>query len=352
MRFHMAVILLTEPRGKDIILFAGSTGVGKSVLVNLATSAPMRVDDYGDLVLEDPEVGLTIDAGPNSVTSFPQYRVNEDQSVYVDVAGFEDTQGTLIELQNMAFLRQVIFSAKSLNLMVVATQSDIGTGAVGSGGRGFIRNVARRLAFLPDDFLSTSVGFIINKVDCQAPRGFYDALIGRQLPSLVSSNDTREIFIRDLFRDQGKFLFMPKATQEFNFQGSRDNLRRFTNQVPKKALAKDQLSLGYTLNQEMVANVRQLFDNHIIATLLDTAVVQWKNLIERRELSDHDFSVQNERETKERLWREVKEILQTSPSVQVLSELVGKIYTDSMRRTENTFFPQVFETLKYAARMK
>lgn len=341
-------------RGRDITLFAGKTGVGKSVLVNLAADKSMQVNPYGEFLLVNPENGLAIGGGPRSVTSFPQHLVGSDNAIYVDVAGFEDTNGTMTELQNVAFLRQVLISANSLNIMVVTDQEGISASA---SGRPFIKEVERILRFLPDDFLTYSMGFVINKVNAPAPNGFYDALIDRHLEdleALAPPSGPQEAFIRGLFRVQAKFLFVPHAAAPgvFDFQHHRAQLRAFIQGVRKRALAEDQIRLDYTLSPTMRGDVMQLFDAHITNILLQTAAEPWRIRIERNELNTQDFSPEREAETKGTLWREVEEILQQSPSVQVLSGLVDGVYIDSLRDVRDNLYPQVFETLRYAASMR
>jgi GTP-binding protein EngB required for normal cell division len=109
--------------GKDIVVFLGNTGAGKSTLINFLAGKELRVGPYDDYVLANPEdtSAMAIGTGGNSETLYPKY-VDVNGLRFFDLPGFNDTDGSERNLVNASFIRQILLTANSVRLVFVAGQ--------------------------------------------------------------------------------------------------------------------------------------------------------------------------------------------------------------------------------------
>lgn len=119
--------LLDSSKGKDVVVFLGNSGAGKSTTINiLGNKVALQVDGFNQITLENPEdpLAMVIGEGRNSETFLPQYIQVGDLLLY-DMPGFNDTRGTAKNLVNACFIKSIIENANSVRLVFVAGMGQI-----------------------------------------------------------------------------------------------------------------------------------------------------------------------------------------------------------------------------------
>ncbi len=120
-------------RGKDVILFFGLTGQGKSSLINYLTNKTLKWAPGGRLEVEYPNDSQTfvIGDGSSSCTLFPRTE-QYGEYLFCDLPGLNDNRGELIEFFNINSIRTIIKNAKSIKVVTVLKWGmfeDIGRGS-------------------------------------------------------------------------------------------------------------------------------------------------------------------------------------------------------------------------------
>lgn len=120
--------LLHSSRGRDIVVFLGKTGAGKSTLINYLKETPLRADRR-HIILSDPSDPTTmrIGNGSHSETQLPQFTQIGGLAFY-DLPGFGDTRGTAVGLMNASFIKNILEKARSVKLVFVAGYDEITAG--------------------------------------------------------------------------------------------------------------------------------------------------------------------------------------------------------------------------------
>jgi len=113
--------LLDAPKGKDIVVFLGNTGAGKSTTINYLIGKGLQADDFNNIVLEDQDdpSAFTIGQWGDSETFLPQFIPMGDLLFY-DLPGFRETRGTAHSLVNACFTKSIIENARSVRFLFVA----------------------------------------------------------------------------------------------------------------------------------------------------------------------------------------------------------------------------------------
>lgn len=118
---------LLEPEhtasGKDIVVFLGNTGAGKSTLINFLAGKELSVvgQRYALANEGDPDampIGMKMF---KSETLYPK-SIDIGNYRFFDLPGFNDTDGSVRNLVNSAFIRRILLEAKSVRFVYVAGQ--------------------------------------------------------------------------------------------------------------------------------------------------------------------------------------------------------------------------------------
>ncbi|MGV8948677.1 MAG: GTPase [Candidatus Paracaedibacter sp.] len=112
--------LLDSSKDKDIVVFLGNTGAGKSTLINYLSEKKLKVNNAFEIELDDPDdlSAMAIGGGSASQTFLPKF-IQADALLLYDLPGFMDTRGTAENLVNACFIKRIIENAKSAKLVFV-----------------------------------------------------------------------------------------------------------------------------------------------------------------------------------------------------------------------------------------
>lgn len=117
--------LFDASNGKHIVAFLGNTGAGKSTLINLLAGIELTSQN-GEYTLTDTnnKRAMQIGGGGRSETLYPNY-IDVNGLSFFDLPGFKDTDGSVRNLVNAAFIRQILTLAASVRLVFVAGEDQI-----------------------------------------------------------------------------------------------------------------------------------------------------------------------------------------------------------------------------------
>lgn len=121
--------LFHASNGQHIVAFLGNTGAGKSTLVNFLAGKTLQIDEFGQSyqLTDENHTCMKIGDGADSQTLYPQsIRVND--ILFFDFPGFNDTEGSIQNLVNAAFIRQILIEAASVRFVFVAGQDEMTAG--------------------------------------------------------------------------------------------------------------------------------------------------------------------------------------------------------------------------------
>lgn len=152
-----------EADGRDITVFLGNTGVGKSTLINSALDVPLSVDFRGKIEVDNSNLSsAAVDQGQQSVTKQPQYFKSLTLGDMYDLPGFLDTDGALEEVLNACAINAVLTSARSARVVIVTNKSELEDAC-----RGFLsKDLNRSVSMFEDSFLrGNSCCLLVNSVD-------------------------------------------------------------------------------------------------------------------------------------------------------------------------------------------
>jgi len=117
--FQKNLGILHYSKNKHIVACFGNTGAGKSTLINLIAGNALRVENR-EYVLDHPDDvnAMEIGTGADSKTLYPKC-LSIDDVLYYDFPGFNDTEGSIRNLINAAFIKKILMEALSVRFIFV-----------------------------------------------------------------------------------------------------------------------------------------------------------------------------------------------------------------------------------------
>jgi hypothetical protein len=152
--------LLDAPKGKDIVVFLGNTGAGKSTTINYLCQKGLLADDFNNIVLQDQDDPSAFPIGQlgDSETFLPKFMPMGDLLFY-DLPGFRETRGTALSLVNACFTKSIIENARSVRFLFVA-----GIGQITEDrGASFKKLVSQVRQLVPNKAIENLSGLVITK---------------------------------------------------------------------------------------------------------------------------------------------------------------------------------------------
>lgn len=167
---------LNDIENRNIVAFLGKTNSGKSTLVNLLARKELRVvgQDYV-LANERDEDAMPIGTGGNSKTLHPNF-IQVGELFFFDIPGFNDTEGSVRDLVNGAFIKRILTRAKSVRFVFVAGQDEI-TAGKGALLKETFRNIIE-LFEGRENVMDNSI-FVNTKSFCSSEQNAVEFLLGK-----------------------------------------------------------------------------------------------------------------------------------------------------------------------------
>lgn len=193
---------LNDIENRDIVAFLGNTGAGKSTLVNLLARIELLVRgrDYV-LANERDEGAMPIGIGGNAETRYPK-SIRVGDLFFYDLPGFNDTEGSVRDLVNGAFIKRILTQARSVRFVFVVGEDEFTAGR-GDRAKKIFGDI-RRLFLGREDLVDNSV-FVNTKS--------LDILENEAIANLVqrAAAEDRELYQRqfNVWNARGRFCVMP-----------------------------------------------------------------------------------------------------------------------------------------------
>ncbi|CAO5682823.1 MAG: hypothetical protein HEEMFOPI_01817 [Holosporales bacterium] len=103
---------------KEITVFLGITGAGKSTAVNFLFRAPLKIKD-GFICNSSPDEHFSRIGSGISVTVIPNFLTTENGVTLCDLPGFEDSRNIIYRIINSILIKRVLENASSIRFVLV-----------------------------------------------------------------------------------------------------------------------------------------------------------------------------------------------------------------------------------------
>lgn len=186
---------------RQVIVFLGRTGSGKSTSINYLDPRIQLIYNQGNVVLDHPDDrALAIGVDPNeSQTTYPECHELEDGTLCVDLPGFAGTGGVEQRLINAAFVNKVLTCAQSVKFVFVI-------GAAQFEREGTANETLRQIASFYDN-------------------GMYERLVRQNSVLLVTKSDentsqnvrakfANNLFLLENWYETNRVCYIPRPTRE------------------------------------------------------------------------------------------------------------------------------------------
>lgn len=118
--------IVSSTKDKDILIFLGSTGTGKSTMLNYLAGCTMLENDEGDIIVsEESGIKSVADIGHStkeSKTFLPSFHETSTLNYY-DSPGLGDTKGITQEVINAKLIRELAKNAKSVRFVILLREA-------------------------------------------------------------------------------------------------------------------------------------------------------------------------------------------------------------------------------------
>jgi energy-coupling factor transporter ATP-binding protein EcfA2 len=236
--------LLNSSKDKDIVVFLGNTGSGKSTLMNYLSNKNLKVDDEDNIVLSNPSdsSAMRIGTGARSETLLPRFVEIDNLRMY-DFPGFGDTRGTSVSLVNACFIKHILERAKTVRLMFIAGYDEV----TASRGALFkdLSNTAKNL--LPDDQIEECSALTITKSPANKEKG--------KLIQILQNRTERGIL--DIWIEQRKLAKMSSPFDQKINQNDRQDILKIIEETPYKKLTN--VNIQATYNSSNLDHLRKVY---------------------------------------------------------------------------------------------
>ena len=327
--------ILTSSKGKDITVFVGHTGSGKSTLTNLLAGVDMEVYDE-ELRPKTGQSAATVAGGFISETRFPKYMSSRKHGNLYDLPGFNDTKGALTDLLNAAFIRSILMEAKGVRVIMLTTESEI----TGSRGKNF-KTLARAAGMFSKDFRSPKNKSCLLAVNCigGAISKAQSKLLDKMNGSLKEEKDSDLEYFRDLIQ-QDSFIALRQFREEdgqTEIEAMRSTLGSKIESLKFRAVGK--LDMSLTLSSDTGRAV-DVFWNHEMRELLENMKAkEYKTYIadsikeasEQKSTSKRVSASDLFKEKRDKIWDEFEQRLEESNAFKLFNPICGDNYTKVLK---------------------
>jgi predicted GTPase len=149
-------------KGKDLIVFLGNTGSGKSTTVNVLGKIPMVLDVLKTrfLLQDDAKPGMRMDDAIKSTTRYPAFLRRPDSEILLfDFPGFKDSEGANEDIINAALIKSLLENARTVKAVVVTSEAEVDAIKGGS-----FKELIKSMRLFPEEFRKESLLLVFNKM--------------------------------------------------------------------------------------------------------------------------------------------------------------------------------------------
>ena len=354
--------VIEQAKGQNIVFILGSTGAGKSTVINYLSGIKLikKRNGLGRYVIEpeDDTAGPKIGHGAFSVTMYPSLYTLRDQSLMLcDCPGFADTRGVESEIYISIILQMIASHARSIKCVTIFRDTEM------SWARGSL--FTNLLSMLNSIFKTGTVNpplmFVVNKTSSHMEEMEILAMLHQHIENLSSSlvtllsdrfnlrHNTEMVNVLDNGESRNKLLqelkqLLPIETRNINFFGNTRNsfilkelMKQITSQIITTLEHKENLILRlkyYEKKQKEIAN--QL--SHLERLKFQATALSYSNFSQQ---SETHRLLQRKEEEKSFLEREMLRLQQMKEAMsndQSVCVLWSEGFSDVLGRTSKTFY--------------
>ncbi len=245
--------LLDSSVGRDIVVFLGNTGAGKSTLINYLSGKELEVDQLGNIVQNsfDPSA-MGIGNSDGSETFLPRF-VEANDFLFYDLPGFRDTRGTARNLVNACFIKAILENARSARLVFVAGIGEV-TEIRGSSFKELYRQATQ---LIPQKSIETFSALVITKshVSKDILPKFLEQKLG------LAHNGDFPILQAWINRQRIEQLPLPREGDHNLPDGPRESILNLIGDIGRERIEEVDIGVIYDAGQQMA--IGEIYETEI-----------------------------------------------------------------------------------------
>lgn len=172
---EMGIEKITKsPEDYDTVLVVGTTGVGKSTLVNYLTDARFKIEKkYNSYLINldeldqrnRPRIGNDVDSSQTTIPNM--WRDDVHRIIFWDCPGFYDIGGSIQEIANALYIKRLFEISQNVKIMMVAEREAISPDSR-INPNALVKPLSQLAEVLGVDKLKSAISLVITKVDQSA----------------------------------------------------------------------------------------------------------------------------------------------------------------------------------------
>jgi len=314
--------LLNSSKDKDIVVFLGNTGAGKSTLINYLSGKELEVNRFNHIILKDPNdlSAMAIGVGHDSKTFLPGF-IQAGDLLFYDLPGFKDTRGTATSLVNACFIKRIIENAKSATLVFV-----VGMGQVNSDRADSFKVLLRQAEqLLPNQPIEYFSSLVVTQSDQESDD------LSAYLTEVV---DVTQIPTLDFWIKNQKIAQVSKPKGKNIDQNERENILRLIQGTNYNKI--QSINIGATYRHKDQNNIKDIYDREIADIVNQLINISF----DLNSLSSLDITAleTNKQYLQNSFFQDVSSALESSPLIQLLRPISKGIYKSARGKMERNLF--------------
>jgi GTP-binding protein EngB required for normal cell division len=308
--------ILAQAKGKNLVVFLGNTGAGKSTSINILGNKRLIINEHEAFELAPCEDGLLVAGGRTSVTQYPQHISAGGLGVIFDMPGFEDTGGATKDIINAALTKYLLENARSVRAILTVSEQELG----GLRGKG-LQSVLKHIRMLSEDFRNESVGLLVTKVKPSRLKDmnkFY-RWIKEFLPDHADSTQIER------WMDAGRVFGLPAVNEDDNVsQYIKDNQLTLETHIAKLSkTSTGVINVAMTLGDKSSEELKEFFIAKIAEQLKESVENDWPNMV-------REFGAGQFKESKKTVLDRFIQKLEASEEIHLLKPLGTQQYNKTL----------------------
>jgi len=304
---------------KDIVVFFGKTGAGKTTLINYLLGKSLIHTGRGRLDLDASETqGFNIGHGNSSCTSEPSC-VKCGGLWYWDFPGFGDTGGPIVDSFNALIMKRVVENAKIVRFALVTNLGEIETGR-GQGFEEYVNQISRlipptliRETLISMTSLSSLVVTKVNKDYCPDLAIFKEELAEKASQATVIWRE-----------EKSQPMYAPQLIGRYNEPDQRAAIIALIEGTRSAKIPR--VDIEHVFSERIRNQLSAIFETEILE-IAQRLIRQSANLssLSKQELKDERSFYEED------FIQEVRNVFGKSSIVHLLREIAGDRYAETAR---------------------